>query len=91
MGSMAVSRAWKSGVHSAETMGVDDGERMAGRGAHLHGKFLIMPGWGAALGGEMAQFVQGGTWNVLGGVRARGTGWKSHEGLGKPSVWISIA
>ena len=33
-GSMAVSRAWKSGVHSAEAMGVDDGDCMAGR-AHL--------------------------------------------------------
>ena len=44
----------------------------------------------AALGGEMDLCVRGGTRDVLGGVRVRGTGWKGHEGLDKPGVWVSI-
>ena len=55
-----------SGVHSAQAMGVDDGECVAWRGALLRGRhnFLIMPvsmGWGDALGRETAQCGQGGS------------------------------
>ena len=73
-------------------MSVDDGECVAGRRAHLHWRqnFLIILGWGAALGGETARCIWVGAWNALGCVRVRGTGWDGHEGLDIPGVSVSI-
>ena len=48
-------------------------------GGHGRCNFLIMPvsmGWGDALGGEMVLCVWGGTWNALGAVKVRVTGWE---------------